>query len=105
MLVHLQSSEILQGYVLRQATFDVSLVRLISRSDLPTGWRRNPSSAATRRVGDEWAASGISAALQVPSAIVPIENNFLFNPNHPDFALIEWGRQERYRFDPRLAGR
>src|ERR1700752_5337044 len=39
---------------------------------------------APRTVGDEWLASGSSALLRVPSAIVPETFNTLLNPEHPD---------------------
>ena len=43
--------------------------------------------------------------LQVPSAIVPTEWNFLLNPNHPDFRRITIGLKQAVRFDPRLGSK
>jgi hypothetical protein len=38
----------------------------------------------------------------VPSAVVPIENLFLINPNHVDFGRVAIGLPVPFRFDPRL---
>jgi len=66
---------------------------------------------ATRHAGDAWAASLRSAALIVPSVIVPAildpgristtERNVLLNPRHPSAAA--WQSVETsFRVDPRL---
>lgn len=103
MLVHLQSREILGAYTLRSVTFDAALVRRIRLSDLPRNWRDNPVPAAVQRVGTDWVVSGDSAVLEVPSAVVPAESNFLLNVLHPDFAKIRFGKASRHKVDPRLA--
>ena len=69
-------------------------------------WDAVPFAEAAQGVGDNWAASGVSALLQVPSAIVACAGvpdfNLLLNPTHPDAALIEVVRRERFIYDPRL---
>lgn len=44
--------------------------------------------AVSRARGDRWAREGKSAVLRVPSVIVPVEDNFLVNPAHPDFTRL-----------------
>jgi RES domain-containing protein len=39
---------------------------------------------------------------QVPSVVVPTENNYLLNPNHPDFAGMRIGTPMPFPFDERL---
>jgi len=58
--------------------------------------------SASRRIGDQWVREGRSLALRVPSAVVPLEHNFLLNPNHPRFpdALIH--APTPFTLDPRL---
>jgi RES domain-containing protein len=46
--------------------------------------------------------SARSAILELPSAIIPGETNFLLNTNHPDFKSITFGKTEVFAFDPRL---
>jgi RES domain-containing protein len=40
--------------------------------------------------------------LQVASAVVPNEHNYLLNPAHPEFALIAADPPALFHFDPRL---
>lgn len=70
---------------------------------LPKGWRRYPAPPALRRLGDEWLAGRKAAVLQVPSAVIPSENNFLLNPQHPDLAGITVVTVARFAYDSRLA--
>lgn len=56
----------------------------------------------TRQLGDSWIAAAEHAALQVPSAIIPLESNYLLNPAHPDFVQCRIGEPEPFPFDTRL---
>lgn len=58
-------------------------------TDLPRNWRANPIPAAVQKIGTDWVASGVSAVLEVPSAIIQGESNFLLNVLHPDFGNIQ----------------
>jgi RES domain-containing protein len=49
-----------------------------------------------------WAQSGESVVLAVPSAIIPIEFNYLINPQHPDIHQISIGNPQAFLFDKRL---
>ena len=79
----------------------VRVVRWTLR-DLPSEWASNPPSARDQALGGEWIASGKSAVLIVPSAVLPDESNVLINPRHPDAASIRAQRPVRFTFDPRL---
>jgi RES domain-containing protein len=104
MLVHLDSSELLQKYVLIGVEFEPSLIRPVEPAVLPRHWRSDPAPPEVRSVGDDWVLAGTSAVLQVPSALVPGENNFLLNPEHKDFARLRFGKPLAFRFDRRLKG-
>jgi RES domain-containing protein len=104
MLVHLDSSDLLQKYVLIAAEFEPSLISHISPSALPKHWRSDSALDDLRAIGDEWVRSGRSAVLQIPSVLVPEEHNFLLNPEHRDFARLRFGKPQPFRFDPRLTG-
>jgi len=67
---------------------------------LPANWNRDEN--ATRRIGGRWKQQGASCLLAVPSAILPEELNFVFNPDHPDAHLLRLVRERRFTFDPRL---
>jgi len=80
---------------------DVAL-EIIPHAKLPATWNAKPPSADTQHLGREWFESGRTAILQVPSAIIPSEWNFVLNPTHPDFQRIKIDAPERFAFDPRL---
>ena len=101
-LVHLRRDDFLKYYRLIAVTFHSGLVQELAPAELSANWRQDPPPGSTMRVGDRWIASGKSAALRVPSTIVPAENNFLLNPVHPDFAKVKFGIPEPFRFDRRL---
>jgi RES domain-containing protein len=63
-------------------------------------WRRYPTLAGLRDVGTRWVASMDTAVLGVPSAIVPIERNYLLNPAHPAFREIRIGVAEPFSLRP-----
>ncbi len=101
-LVHVQREELLRRYVTFEVSFDESLVTAVEAGVLPRGWRRSPAPGSLRRIGDEWIASGTSAVLRVPSAVVPAEFNYLLNPGHGDFARIAIGPRQPITIDRRL---
>jgi len=74
----------------------------IKSSSLPRNWRTYPASPASQKLGADWIAAGSTAILSVPSAVIPEERNFLLNPAHADFKLIEIGESKPFRFDPRM---
>jgi len=80
--------------------FKVDLARL---EGLPADWTRHL--VATRSLGDEWLASGSSALLKVPSAILPETFNLLLNPQHPAAKQVKVVWHREYPFDPRLVKR
>jgi len=54
------------------------------------------------RYGSNWLRRGRTAVLEVPSAIVPSENNYLLSPQHVDFHRVRIGRPRPFVFDPRM---
>jgi RES domain-containing protein len=104
MLVHLETSDLLKHYRLIPVTFYETMVKAVDPKTLPANWRRRPTPAGIRAIGDAWAASAKSVVLQIPSVIVPAESNFLLNPIHPDYAKLAIGKPQPFRFDVRLTG-
>lgn len=102
MLVHLEASDLLKHYRLVPVTFDQMMVKVLSPANLPANWKRRPTPATVRAIGDKWVASAQSVILQVPSVIVPCESNYLLNPTHPDFGKLVIGKPQAFRFDRRL---
>lgn len=101
-LAGLQTNSPLPEYVLIPTEFDDSLVIVVETEQLPENWRKSPPASSTQRLGDDWIAGGKSVVLRVPSALVPQESNYLFNPRHPAFSEVRIGRPEGLAMDPRL---
>ena len=76
-------------------------VETIDIATMPTAWETYPGPDALRDIGTQWANSGETAVLEVPSAVVP-ESNFLVNPVHPDFYRLAIAPPKPYSFDFRL---
>jgi RES domain-containing protein len=70
--------------------------------DLPGNWRDEAAPPELSRFGDEFATSGKSCLLFVPSVLAPHENNCLVNPAHPDFARVVVQSLEALNYDPRM---
>jgi RES domain-containing protein len=66
------------------------------------GWDLPIPMRATQEYGGDWIANSFSAVLRVPSAVVPLEWNYVLNVQHPDFREIKFGPSEPFHFDPRL---
>jgi len=103
MAVHLDSSELLDRYLVIEVGIDDSLVETVQPSELPRNWRADPPPMKLRQIGDRWIAERTSAVLQVPSVLIPAECNFLLNPRHSDFTRLVIGKASAFRFDTRLA--
>ena len=73
---------------------------LTAIGDLTKNWPRTEH--WTRSKGDDWLHSKVSCLLAVPSAILPEETNYVFNPEHPDARSLRLVRERPFSFDPRL---
>ena len=57
----------------------------------------------SRAFGDRWILENRTAILRVPNVITSgRENNIIFNPAHPEFALVKAGDPEPVHWDARL---
>jgi len=100
-LVNLDRSTILPSYSVSSVHFDDALVERLDRSRLPANWRLSPAPPDLHGIGDGWLASGSSVILEVPSVIIETENNYLINPQHPDFSLLSIALPQPFAFDSR----
>ncbi len=102
MLVHLGRASMLHAYVLIPCTLDDALVSRLDRKRLPKNWRSYPAPSELQLLGDEWVKSGTSAVLEVPSAVIETDSNYLLNPHHRDFQGIYTRDAQPFEFDLRL---
>ena len=103
LLGHLKTSDVLRPY--RKMPVDIAerLMMHIREAELPTDWSEPGLHPATQDIGERWLEGAESAVLQVPSAVVFGETNFIVNPEHPDFRGIHAGPVPDFRYDRRLA--
>lgn len=80
----------------------MQLAQHIVHSSISPAWQAEPPGIASIEIGQRWAQANQTLLLQVPSAIVPEESNFLINPAHKDCKRIRATVARRFVFDPRL---
>lgn len=100
--VHMRKRRILPTYTIIRCSIPETLIETIDSSQLPENWYESPAPAELQKIGDLWAQNRRSGALRVPAAVTQIEWNYLLNPTHQDFHLIEIGEPRTYRIDLRL---
>ncbi|HTH81686.1 MAG TPA: RES family NAD+ phosphorylase [Mucilaginibacter sp.] len=74
----------------------------IKTADLPINWNRHPFIKATQLLGDDFIKNNQHLVMQVPSATVAGDFNYLINPRHPDLKKVKIKSREPFEFDVRL---
>lgn len=100
MLVHVTRDCIPADIVL--IPIEVPAAVIAELDSLPNNWNALPWSESGRAAGDRWAREKQSAALLVPSVVLPAERNLLINPLHPEFSKVKIQAPERHAVDRRL---
>lgn len=84
-LAGLGSMSLLPSYSLVSVQFEKSELEILPVASLPANRRTYPAPPELQAIGDKWIAENRSLVLQVPSAIVETEANYLLNPMHASF--------------------
>jgi len=74
----------------------------IKIADLPANWNRNPITTTTQHLGTEFLRTNKYLIIQVPSASVLGDYNYVINPGHADFKSVKVILTEPFEFDSRL---
>jgi len=77
-------------------------IKAIGLNELPSRWTAYDQMHIPQNIGENWVRENKSAILQVPSAIIEEEVNYLLNPNHSDFKQIRIVRTQPFVFDSRI---
>lgn len=102
-LVHLRAPQILDWFTLLRVNVPDKLIMSTDMSVLPGSWNSEEAPAELAAYGDNWAESQGSVALRVPSALSPVEYNYVLNPEHPAYhGIIREAKEIPFRFDSRL---
>ncbi|MCY3794891.1 MAG: RES family NAD+ phosphorylase [Gammaproteobacteria bacterium] len=96
----LAPDEIPANYQLLEVDCTAVGVLSLNEDGLGEQWADKPS--LTQGIGNRWLASGESALLSVPSAVVPKSRNYLLNPRHVDAARAVIRSSSRHPLDRRL---
>jgi RES domain-containing protein len=101
--VHLPSGIIPKDLVMMSINIpDTINLEKIEIKILPPDWKNDTGRVKTKTIGDDFIVSNSACILQVPSAIIPGEYNYLINPDHPDFSKIKIVETFDFPFDDRL---
>jgi len=101
--VHLPFDTIPRDYVIISIKVPEAVnLNTIDTKTLPGNWRDNAGTTETGKIGDDFVRLNAACVLQVPSAVVPGDRNYLINPNHPDFSMIRIETVDSLPFDERL---
>jgi RES domain-containing protein len=102
-VVHLSLVMLPTGF--KMVTIDIPdevVVHPLDVTKLPKGWNVFPETIETQMLGDFFVKELDYAVLQVPSAVVKGDFNYLINPFHPDATKISVSSQEDFPFDKRI---
>lgn len=72
---------------------------VVTPASAPPGWDAIPAGLPSIEHGSEWYRSGVSALLEVPSAIVPEETCVLINCRHADVAKLVVTQLRKHTYD------
>jgi RES domain-containing protein len=81
---------------------DTSLIEQIQVSDLSKNWRSKTAYPELQTIGSNWYNKQQSLILKVPSAVIPLEFNYIINTKHLIFDRIGISEVEDYFWDSRL---
>lgn len=102
-LVHLHAANLLDSFTLLSVDVPDALIQVIERESLPQSWAASEAPSALADIGDQWIRSGEAVALRIPSALSPVEYNYLLNPVHPEYAaIVSQAVPVDFHFDERL---
>ncbi len=77
-------------------------LEVIDLKSLPSNWNKFPNFQVTQDLGDKFVMENKYLILQVPSAVVKGDHNYLINPKHEDFKKITIVEKTKFEFDERL---
>jgi RES domain-containing protein len=103
LLVHTDSDLLPDDLVIVEIQIpDAARVEILDPSTLPKDWRAYPAPEPLQAIGARWSRSRRALVLSVPSAVNPMEVNYLINPDHPDAGRLTVASAQPFIFDPRL---
>ena len=90
------------GYCMATIEIPDSGIESFPLEKLPEDWATNPPPNYLKVIGDHFIRSNKYVALEIPSALMMEEHNYLLNPRHRDFNKVKIISQRPIRVDDRL---
>jgi RES domain-containing protein len=86
------------------ATIDIPAdsIQTFPLEKLPEGWYNHPAPDYIKNIGDNFIRANKFLALEIPSALMMEEHNYLLNPAHPHFRKVKIISQRSIKMDERL---
>ncbi|MGB5654132.1 MAG: RES family NAD+ phosphorylase [Robiginitalea sp.] len=101
--VHVSFNKLLKDYFLISIEVPDSKMSGITEKDLKgINWKSKPPSYLTQDMGDIFVKEQKTLILQVPSAVVAGDCNYLINPLHQEISKVKILNVESFDFDDRL---
>jgi RES domain-containing protein len=102
LLVHLTGRS--RALTYRLLTLEIPDETPISQvKHLAEGWAAHPAGKSSQTIGLQWLQANKTAALRVPSVLIPEESNLLINPQAPNFERIRVVEECNFHLDLRFA--
>lgn len=76
-------------------------IEAVDINKLPVNWQEGLAYPALQKIGKDWLLSKRTPVLKVPSSIIPVEFNYILNPQHPDLKITLAPPME-FKFDQRM---
>jgi RES domain-containing protein len=100
LFVHTESNEIPLVAIRVHISNALNICEVVIE-DLPSNWQEVSAYPHLQTIGKEWLEMRATPVLKVPSAIVPMEFNYLLNPLHPDLKY-DLEPPMNFKFDERM---
>ncbi|HNT21619.1 MAG TPA: RES family NAD+ phosphorylase [Saprospiraceae bacterium] len=101
-LVHTSRLLPAMDYCMLRLRIETDSMDTLPPSAMPDGWSDNPAPDELKRIGDRFVKEGKYLMLRVPSAVLPMEWNYLINPGHDLFSKGKVDEVVEIRVDGRL---
>lgn len=73
----------------------------VKKNQLPDNWQETSAYPLLQKIGQDWLSNCRTPILKVPSSIVPVEYNYLLNPQHRDLKVVLEPPMQ-FKFDSRM---
>lgn len=98
--VHLTLATLPGDYVMIEIDIPDDIpTKKLELKDLPGNWNNHPPNIGTQKIGDKFIDSNEFCVLEVPSAVVQGDCNYLINPYHKQFKKIKISSIINFPFD------